>query len=135
MVQQFPAVVSSVLPFPTIRGTQIMVVCGMIYLFYYTNFHGQDRMFGQIEMPVDRLVASLINLKSMPVHSTPYWLFVYPTYTNPHRPHSMPYTKLVDLQYRLAKLYVVKERLVKLQEKELSVMRILHSYLSCSRIE
>ena len=38
----------------------------------------------------------------------------------------MPYTKLVDLQDRLSKLCVVKERLVKLLEKELSVMRILH---------
>ena len=45
---------------------------------------------------------------------------------NPQRPHSMPYTKLVDLQDRLSKLCVVKERLVKLLEKELSVMRILH---------
>ena len=36
----------------------------------------------------------------------------------------MPYTKLVDLQERLSKLCVVKE--VKLLEKELSVMRILH---------
>ena len=66
------------------------------------------------ELFVPGIVASTIN-----------WPFVSPTYINPQRPHSMPYTKLVDLQERLSKLCVVKERFVKLLEKELSVMRIL----------
>ena len=51
---------------------------------------------------------------------------VSPTYINPQRLQSMPYSKLADLQDRLSKLCVLKERLVKLLENELSVMRILH---------
>ena len=127
--QQFPAVVSSVLPVSDQTGYSNQ--CCLwddtenVYLFYYTNFHGQDRLIRQIKMPVEQLVASL---NRCPFILLLHWLFVSPTYINPQRSHSMPYTKLADLQNRLWKLCVVKERfkLLKLRENELSVMISLH---------
>ena len=51
-------------------SAQIRALCGMIYLFEYTIFH-RDKTIRQIKMPVEQLVASMIDLKSAPVHSTP----------------------------------------------------------------
>ena len=50
---------------------------------------------------------------------------VSPTYINPQRAHSIAYTRLQDLQDRSSKLCVENDRLVRLLEKELSVIRIL----------
>ena len=62
----------------------------------------------------------------------PFILFLNspsPTNFNPQRAHSIAYTTLYDLQDRSSKLCVKNERLVRLIEKELLVMRILMNKL------
>ena len=53
----------------------VLVVCGMIYLLYNANFLWKDKLIWQIEMLVEQLVACIINLESMSVHSSPELAF------------------------------------------------------------
>ena len=71
MKQQFPAVVSSGLPVSDEKGYSNLGCLWDDIYFLYTNFHGQDRMIGHIKMPIEQLAASMIELKSISVHSTP----------------------------------------------------------------
>ena len=43
----------------------------MIYPVLNADSHRKDRMIWQIEMFVEQLVASMIDIESIPVHSTP----------------------------------------------------------------
>ena len=68
--QQLPVVESNIRVFDK-RDTKVGVVCWMIYLLLNVDFHWKDRIIWQIEKLVEQLVASMINLESMSVHSTP----------------------------------------------------------------